>query len=210
MKLYDAGWAPSPRRVRIFLAEKAIQVERVAIDLRTGEQLGEAYLARVPRGVVPALELDDGEIITESAAICRFFEVLHPDPPLFGVRPVEIARVESWVRRIDAEGYAAGVYAFRNGHAAFAGKALPGHWPAIAQIPELVERARVMWRGFVAALDRQLETEEWVAGDRYSYADIVALTTIDFAERAKLPLPDDAVQLARGRAAVTARPSADA
>lgn len=210
MKLYDAAWAPSPRRVRIYLAEKAIQVERVPIDLATGEHLGEAYRALVPRGVVPALELDDGEVIVESSAICRFFEVLHPEPPLFGVRPVEVARIEGWTRRIEAEGYAAAAYALRNGVPAFAGRGLPGHWPEVAQIPALVDRARVMWAGFAAALDRQLSQNEWVAGDRYSFADITALVTIDFARRARLTLPEGAEHIARWYGIVAARPSAEA
>src|SRR3546814_9625145 len=88
MKLYDAEWAPSPRRVRVYLAEKGIEIERVMVDLRSDEQRGDAYLAINARGAVPALELDDGEVICESAAICRYFEALQPDPPLFGRSPV--------------------------------------------------------------------------------------------------------------------------
>ena len=110
MKLYDAPWAPSPRRVRIFLAEKGIEVPCEAIDLRSGEHLGDAYLRINPRGALPALELDDGEVLCESAAICRYFEALHPQPPLFGTTPIEIGRIESWTRRIEGDGYAAAVY----------------------------------------------------------------------------------------------------
>ncbi len=95
MKLYDAEWAPSPRRVRIYLAEKGIEVSRERIDLRGGEHLHDAYLDVNPRGAVPALELDDGEVICESSAICRYFEALQPEPPLFGVTPIEIGRIES-------------------------------------------------------------------------------------------------------------------
>lgn len=210
MKLYDAEWAPSPRRVRVYLAEKNIAVTRVAIDLRANEQLGDDYLAINPRGIVPALELDDGEMITESAAICRFFEALHPDPPLFGMRPVEVARVESWTRRIEAEGYAAAVYALRNTRPAFAGRAIPGQWPEMAQLPELAMRAQVMWAGFVDALDARLATSEWIAGERYSFADITALVTIDFARAAKLTLPEEATHVRRWHEAVSARASAGA
>jgi glutathione S-transferase len=96
MKLYDAAWAPSPRRVRIYLAEKGIEVERVPIDLRADEQLSDGYLKINPRGAVPALELDSGEVITESTAICRYFEAQHPEPSLFGATPIEIARICSW------------------------------------------------------------------------------------------------------------------
>lgn len=210
MKLYDADWAPSPRRVRIYLAEKAITVERVSVDLRTDEQLGEAYLAINPRGTVPALVLDDGEVITESGAICRFFEALHPQPPLFGTRPVEIARVEEWTRRIETEGYAAAVYVLRNRASAFMNRALPGHWPAVPQLPALTERGRTMWETFVARLDRRLGESEWVAGERYSFADVTALVTIDFARAAKLAVPEEAAHVARWHAAASARPSATA
>lgn len=210
MKLFDAAWAPNPRRVRIFLAEKGVDLPREQIDLRRNEQLEPAYLARVPRGLVPALELDSGEVITESTAICRYVEALHPTPALFGADPLEIARVESWNRRIENDGYAAAVYAFRNAHPAFADRALPGRWPAVAQVPALAERGQVMWAAFIAALDEQLATSEWVAGERYSFADITALTTIDFAKAAKLPVPDGAAHVRRWHQAAGARPSADA
>lgn len=210
MKLYDAAWAPSPRRVRIFLAEKAIQVERVTIDLRADEQLGDAYRAINPRGTVPALVLDDGEVIADSVAICRFFEVLHPEPRLFGTRPAEIARVEEWTRAIEADGYAAAVYALRNRAPAFMNRGLPGAWPAVPQLPGLTERAKVMWAGFVARLDERLARAEWIAGDRYSFADLSALVAIDFARAAKLTVPEDARSIARWYAAAAARPSADA
>lgn len=210
MKLYDAERAPSPRRVRIYLAEKAIAVERVPVDLRANEQLGEAYLAINPRGTVPALVLDDGEVISESGAICRFFEALHPQPPLFGTRPVEVARVEEWTRRIEAEGYAAVVYALRNRAPAFMNRALPGNWPAVPQLPALTERGRVMWETFVTRLDARLAASEWIAGDRYSFADVTGLVTVDFARAAKLAVPETAAHVARWHAAASARPSAAA
>src|SRR5579875_1986416 len=146
MKLYDAAWAPSPRRVRIYLAEKGIEVERVIIDLRRDEQLSDAYLAINPRGAVPALELDDGEVITESAAICRYFEALHPAPPLFGASPIEIARIESWTRRVESDGYIAAVYAFRNSIPQLKDRGVAGKWPPIPQIPDLATRGAVMWK----------------------------------------------------------------
>ncbi len=210
MKLYDAVWAPSPRRVRIFLAEKGVEVERVAIDLRGGEQLSDPYLAINPRGAVPALELDDGEVICESAAICRYFEGLQPEPALFGRTPLEIARVESWTRRIEADGYAAAVYALRNASPAFAGRGVAGKWPEMAQIPELAVRATIMWEAFVEALDQRLTAREWIAVDDYSFADITALITIDFARAAKLRVPERARRLLDWHAAASARPSAAA
>ncbi len=210
MKLYDAARAPNPRRVRMYLAEKQITVERVAVDLMADEQLGDAYLAVNPRGTVPALALDDGTVITESAAICRFFETLHPDPPLFGTGAVEAAQVEEWTRRIESDGYAAAVYAFRNAVPVFAGRAAAGKWPEIAQLPELVARGRIMWGAFIEALDARLAEREWIVGARYTFADITALMTIDFARAGKLAVPEEAANVRRWHAAASARPSAGA
>lgn len=211
MKLYDAAWAPSPRRVRIYLAEKGIEVEREMIDLRANEQLGDAYLTINPRGAVPALELDDGEILCESSAICRYFEALHPEPSLFGRTPIEIGRIASWTRRVESDGYAAAVYVFRNTRPHFQDRAVPGNWPTIEQIPELATRGTIMWKGFIEALDQKLATSPWVAGDSYSFADITALVTVDFAlTAAKLELGERRAHVRRWHEAASARPSAKA
>lgn len=215
MKLYDSRGAPSPRRVRIYLAEKHIEVERVMVDLRSGEHLEAAFLAINPRGAVPALELDDGEVVCESAAICRYFEALHPTPALFGVTPVEIARIESWTRRIESDGYAAAVYVLRNTVDAFRDRPAAGKWPAMPQIPELGARGVIMWDVFVETLEAQLSAghaagRTWIATDTYSFADITALVTIDFAARCKLAIPEEARALRRWHAAASARPSAQA
>jgi glutathione S-transferase len=210
MKLYDAAWAPSPRRVRIFLAEKGIEVERVMVDLRTDEQLTDPYLAVNPRGAVPALELDSGEVICESAAICRYFEALQPEPALFGRTPLEIGRIESWTRRIESDGYAAAVYALRNARPAFADRGVPGKWPTIPQIPELGARGLIMWDAFMDALETWMKGREWIAGDSYSFADISALVTIDFARAAKLAVPDQSHNILKWHERVSARPSAAA
>ncbi|WNO52963.1 glutathione S-transferase family protein [Stakelama saccharophila] len=210
MKLYDAPGAPSPRRVRIYLAEKGIDIPRETVDLRSGEQLSDAYLHINPRGAVPALELDDGEIICESAAICRYFEAEHPKPPLFGTTPLEIARIESWTRRIENDGYAAVAYVLRNSVPVFAGRAESGKWPHLPQIPELATRGGIMWSAFIEAFDDHLAEHAWVANDAYSFADITALVTVDFALRAKLELPGDAAHVRRWHAEASARPSAAA
>ena len=207
MKLYDAVWAPSPRRVRIVLAEKAIEIDRVTIDLRRDEQLGEAYLAINPRGTVPALVLDDGAVIGDSVAICRYVEALHPTPPMFGTTPVEIARIEEWTRIVESQGYAAAVYALRNVAPSFADRGTAGKWPPVPQIAALADRAQTMWAGFVATLDARLGESEWVAGQAYSFADVMALTTVDFARAAKLAVPEGMAHIARWHAAASARPS---
>ncbi|OYY90163.1 MAG: glutathione S-transferase [Sphingomonas sp. 28-66-16] len=210
MKLFDAVWAPSPRRVRIYLAEKGIEIEREMVDLRTDQHFTDAYLAINPRGVVPALQLDDGEVICESAAICRYFEALRPEPPLFGTTPLEIGRIESWTRRIENDGYTAAVYAFRNSRPQMEGRGAPGKWPTIPLIPELATRGAIMWGAFVDGLDQRLADHEWIAGDGFSFADITALVTIDFGVAAKLQVPDRCLDLHRWFETVRARPSASA
>lgn len=210
MKLYDAVWAPSPRRVRMFLSEKGLKLERILLDLRADEHLAADYLAINPRGTVPALLLDDGEIIVESSAICRFLEAIHPDPPLFGANPRDIARVEAALRLVDGEGYAAAVYAFRNRHPAFAGRGLPGNWPTTAQIPALVDRAQAMWTRFLDSLDSRLRDHPWVACDRLSHADIAAFVTLEFGVAAKLDAGEEHPALVAWRDKMRARPSAAA
>lgn len=210
MKLFDAAWAPSPRRVRIYLAEKGIEIERATIDLRQDEHFGDAYLAINPRGTVPALQLDNGEVICESAAICRYFEALHPAPSLFGTTAIQIARIESWTRRIENDGYTAAVYAFRNSKPQLEGRGAPGKWPPIPIIPELAHRGTIMWGAFVEGLEARLADHPWIAGEAFSFADITALVTIDFARAARLSVPQACPALARWLDTMTARPSAAA
>lgn len=210
MKLYDCDWAPNPRRVRIYLAEKGIKVDLVPVDLRANEQQSDAYLAINPRGTVPALQFDDGEVIAESVAICRYFEARRPDPPLFGATPIDIARIEHWTRRVEQEGYAAAVYALRNSSPRFEGRGAAGKWPPIPVIPALAERGHIMWGAFADALDGQLGRQQWVAGDAFSFADITALVTLDFAARAGLQVPPGHSNIARWHAICAARPSAKA
>ncbi len=210
MKLYDSPWAPSPRRVRVYLAEKGITIDRVEVDLRQDEHFSDAYLAINPRGTVPALVLDDGEVICESAAICRYFEALHPEPPLFGTSPLEIARIESWTRRIESDGYASAVYVFRNSKPQMEGRGNPGKWPAIPLIPELVLRGTIMWSAFVDALETRLSRSPWIAGDQFSFADITGLITIDFAARAKLMIPAEHKHLIKWHEMISSRSSASA
>lgn len=210
MKLYDAVWAPNPRRVRMYLAEKGITVERRMVDLAAAENLQEPFLSLNPRGTVPVLELDDGQVIADSVAICRYLEALHPDPPLFGRDPLEIARIEYWTRKIEAEGYAGVVYAFRNRNKHMTDRALSGFWPPVPQLPELVMRGQNMWGWFVDNLDDHLEGRDWIATDAYSFADLTALMAVDFARATKLSNGDLSPALARWYARVSARPSAQA
>ena len=210
MMLYDFAGAPSPRRVRMYLAEKGIDVSRVEVDLRRGGQFAPGYRAINPGCTVPVLELDDGTCIAESMAICRFFEALYPEPPLFGTDATEQGLVEMWSRRAELEGYLPAADVLRNTLRSFAGRALPGRDGDVPQIPELADRGRASFARLLERLDTRLADSEFAAGPRFTVADITAFVTVEFAARAKLGIPEAYANLARWRAAVAARPSAGA
>ncbi|WP_142809555.1 glutathione S-transferase family protein [Tepidiphilus olei] len=209
MKLYDYPPAPNPRRVRIFLAEKGIEVPTEAVDLRQGAQLSEAFRRINPQCVVPYLVLDDGTGISESIAICRYFEALQPDPPLFGKTPLEQALVEMWSRRAEFEGLLAVADALRNSAPAFKNRALPGA-DDFEQIPALVERGQRRTKRFFDVLEERLAHSTFLAGDFFSVADITAFVTVDFAGWIKLTLPETHINARRWYETVRARPSASA
>ena len=209
MKLYDCTTAPSPRRVRIFAAEKGLQLETVQVDLAGGEQLGAAFRQINPDCVVPVLELDDGTRITEVLAICQYLEELQPEPALIGRSAAERALAMSWAIKVEQQGLMSVRDAFRNTTKGLQGRALTG--PVnYEQIPALAERGRKGTAAFFERLDEQLGTSEFLAGDNYSIADITALVFVDFAAWIKLGVPDDAVSLRRWHETVSSRPSAAA
>lgn len=210
MKLYDMIKAPNPRRVRIFLAEKGIEVPREEIDIPGGANLTPDYLAVNPRGVVPTLVLDDGTTIDESIAICRYFEALHPEPNLFGRDPLEVARVEAWQRRGEFEGLFNIAMVFRNTAAPFANRAMPGTNPPLPQLPDLAERGRTLTWHFLESLNDRLGQSEFVASDRYTVADITALVAVDFAKWVQIRVPEAHTNTRRWYEAVAGRPSARA
>lgn len=209
MKLYDMRVAPNPRRVRIFLAEKGIEIPTVEINIRAGENLEPGFLAVNPRGVLPTLQLEDGTIIDESTAICRYFEELRPDPPLLGRGALEKAMVECWTRRVEFDAGQAVVDAFRNSYPPYAERAIPGR-QGIRAIPELVARGQQRLAEFYPVIDRRLGEAEFVAGQAFSLADITLLCIVDFAHAIKLPRPEGLVHFDRWQAQVSARPSAAA
>jgi len=209
MKFHDCKTAPSPRRVRIFLAEKGIEIESVQVDLGAGEQFSEAFRKLNPDCVVPVLELDDGSCLSEVIAICDYLERQYPEPPLFGRNDVEHATVLMWNTKIEQQGLLGMMDAFRNSAKGLAGRALTGPEP-YEQIPELAERGRKRVLQFFRRLDGQLEGREFVCGDFFSVADITALAVVDFAARGKISVPEDAANLKRWHAAISARPSASA
>ena len=203
MKLYDAGRAPNPRRVRVFLAEKGVTVPVVSIDLARLEHKAPAYVAVNPLQRTPALELDDGTVISESIAICRYFEELHPEPPLFGTGALERARVEMWQRRLEFGLLGTVAAVFRHLHPAMAEMEVPqvAAWGETNK-PRVIE--------FLRFLDGDLADRRFIAGDRFSIADITGLVGLDFMKPAKLSLPDELANVRRWHAELAARPSAQA
>jgi glutathione S-transferase len=203
MKLYDAGRAPNPRRVRIFLAEKGVEVPLVPVDLGKLEHKTPAYVAVNPLQRTPALELDDGTVLTESIAICRYFEELHPEPPLFGTDPLDKARVEMWQRRLEFGLLGTVASVFRHLHPAMAEMEVPqvAAWGETNK-PRVIE--------FLRFLDGELSGREYVAGERFSVADITGLVGLDFMKPAKIALPEELVNVRRWHERLSARPSARA
>jgi len=201
MKLYDSKLAPNPRRVRIFLAEKGIAVPTEQVDIARKEHKTPEYAAINPLQRIPSLVLDDGTIITESIAICRYFEMLRPEPPLFGVGSKDAAIVEMWNRRAEINFLANVAAVFRHTHPAMKELEVP-------QVPAWAEanRPRVSW--FLEMLDRELGTREFVAGDRYTVADITMQVAVDFMKPGRLSMPDGATNVKRWHTTVSARPSA--
>lgn len=209
MKFYDCSTAPSPRRVRIFLAEKGISVPTVQVDLRNGEQFSPAFRAINPDATVPVLELDNGTRIADAIGICVYFEMTHPQPPLMGESAEEKAVVTERQRFAERNGFYAVMEAFRNSTPGLKGRGLPGP-DNYEQIPALAERGRARVMRFFNEMDAQLARHPFVAGPRYSIADITAQVTVDFARWAKLSVPDACSNLRRWHTEVSARPSAKA
>jgi glutathione S-transferase len=203
MKLYDGGRAPNPRRVRIYLAEKGIDVPKEPVDLGALQHKSAAFTALNPVQRLPVLVLDDGTAISESIAICRYFEVLHPEPPLFGRGAMEIARIEMWNRRLELHLLFPVSHVFRHTHPAMKELEVP-------QVPAWAEANKPRIAAFLDILDRELERHPFVAGDRYSVADITGLVAIDLMKPAKLALPDELGNVRRWHKDVSSRPSASA
>jgi glutathione S-transferase len=203
MKLYDIGAAPNPRRVRIFLAEKGIEIPLEPVNLMTLEQYSDGFTEINPMQRVPVLVLDDGTAIAESLAICRYFEEIKPEPNLFGATPLEAAQVEMWNRRIELHFYGPVSTAFRHINPSMATREVP-------QFPEFGESNRPKAEKFVALLESELGKRPYIAGDRFTVADILAMTTIDFMRVIKLKLTPEMKHLSRWHNAVSSRPSAKA
>jgi glutathione S-transferase len=203
MKLYDSRVAPNPRRTRIFLAEKGITLPTEQVDMMKMQHKTPEYTAINPLQRMPSLVLDDGTVITESIAICRYFEMLHPEPPMFGVGAKESAIVEMWNRRAEINFFSNVAAVFRHTHPAMKELEVP-------QVPAWADanRPRVTW--FLELINRELAKREFIAGDRFTIADITMQVAVDFMKPGRLAMPEGVDNVRRWHAAVSARPSATA
>ncbi len=206
MKLYEMTRAPNPRRVRIFIAEKGMDVELVQVDMMAGEHKTPEFLKKHPSGKIPALETDDGQYIAETVAICRYLEALQPEPNLFGATPYELGRIEMHNRIIELEMWSQIGVSWVNG-------------PVVAQMAagrfkqnlQAKETSDTNVNAFYERLDRELGERPYIAGERYTVADISALTGVDFAAgMVGLKPAENLSNLWAWHERVTARPSASA
>ena len=209
MKLYDCQMAPNPRRVRVFLAEKGVDIPKTEVSIIEGENLKPEYLAVNPRGLLPTLELDDGNRIDETIAICRYIEETQPEPNLMGRDALEKAQIESWQRHMEFDGLNPTGEMFRNSFDPFKNRALPG-LENVQAIPELAARGKAGVERFYERLEQRLSQSAYVAGERYTIADITALCVVDFASFAKMGIPEANTNTKRWHADVSSRPSAQA
>ena len=203
MRLYHSPFAPNARRVRMFLAEKGLELPLVPVDLAKLEQRSEDYNAVNPFQVIPALELDDGSVISESIAICRYLEELHPEPALFGTTPRERAEVEMWQRLAEFQLLFTIAQTFRHTHPAMREMENP-------QVPDWAEASRAKALTAMRRFDRALASRRYLAGERFSVADITGLIALDFTKPARVTVSEELVNLRRWREEVGARASAKA
>ncbi|WP_332825668.1 glutathione S-transferase family protein [Ramlibacter sp.] len=204
--LYDCATAPSPRRARILLAEKGIPHATIQVDLRSGEQMGDAFRRINPQCTVPALVTEEGTVLTDNAAIAAYAEALRPEPALLGRTPLEKAEIASWNWRVEFEGLLAIAEGLRNASPAMVNRALPGPRD-YAQIPALAERGAQRVRDFFDTLDAHLAGREFIAAGMFSIADITAVVAVDFARAVKVKPGEQHAHLQRWRAAMAQRPS---
>ena len=207
MKFYDCKTAPSPRRARIFIAEKNIPVEHIEVDLRNAEQMSDAFRAINPYCTVPVLELDDGTHLTTTAGIWQYLEAAYPEPALMGTTAEQKGIIADLQWRIETGGFMAMSEYLRNSAPAMKGRALTGT-VNYEQIPELAVRGQDRLTHFFNDIDELVGTKPYVAGETFSVADIDLLVVVDFAKWKKITLPETAVNAWRWYETVSARPSA--
>jgi len=203
--LYDCATAPSPRRARLLLAAKGIAYETIEIDLRSGEQLGDAFRRINPQCTVPALRTEEGQVLTDNASIAAYLEARYPEVPMMGITPQDKAEIASWHWRCEFEGLMAIAEVLRNTSPAMANRALPGPVD-YAQIVQLGERGLARLQQFMATLNARLESRDFVAADQFSIADITAVVAVDFARVVKVKPDERHPHLLRWRTSLAQRP----
>lgn len=208
MKLYNWQFAPNCRRVRMFVIEKGLDLPAIEEVIGSGLRLLPPYIEKWPHAVVPMLELDDGTQIAEAAAICRYFEHLHPEPSLMGSTAVEKGIIEMWERRAYDELLVGTGEVFRNSHPEFVDRGLAGTRDAVPQIPALIERGQGRVRRHYAKLEDQLRDHPFVAGAAFSFADITTLCAMDFASACQMPIPEASTATRGWYERINARPGA--
>lgn len=203
MKLYNENMpAPNPRRVRMYLAEKGIEVPLVHIAMMKREHKSPEFRAKNSLGQVPSLELDDGTVISESVSICRYFEALHPEPALFGKTPVEIALIDMWLRRCEFVVMTPIGNYWRHAH--------PYTAKLLTQFKDFGESNREAAARSLSWFDKELEGKEFVVGDQFTVADIMLFCSIEFGIYTGLEIPEDCANVRSWHARIAARPSAKA
>lgn len=202
MKIYETKTAPNPRRVRMFLAEKGIDVDYVQVDIQKGENLSPQMRAKNPLGKIPILELDDGTCIAETDAICTYFEAIQPEPPLMGTTPIEKATISMWQRQVEFAFMMQVGMCFQHTTGYFKDRMTP--------VPEFGKEAGINAAKYLNILERRLGEKEFIAGNTFSIADITALCAMDFARVVKIRMTEEHVNLARWYEAVSNRASAKA
>lgn len=210
VKLYDFALAPNPRRVRIFLAEKGVEIPIVEVNTRAKGQFTPEFEKLGSGGKIPVLELEDGTAISETVAICRYIESLHPEPLLMGRDELDKAIVDMWQRRMELEGFAPAGDAVRNSAEMFKDRSIAGVEGGFPQIPAVVERGKSAFALFLDRLDQRLTDSQYIAGDHFTIADITAVVTIDFAKRADMEVPETKARIHRWYQQVSARSSMQA
>lgn len=203
MKIIEAAPAPNPRRVRIFLAEKGIEIPFEQINIMERKHKSSEFGALNPFQTVPVLVLDDGTTLSESIAICRYFEALQPEPVLFGDTPLNQAQIEMWQRRVELGLLFRVAQTLRHTNPKMAHLESP-------QFPEWGEANRGRVADVLAIIDAQLADNPYIAGAGFSVADITALVALDFMKPARIQRPEGLEHLERWYAEVSARPSASA
>lgn len=208
MKLYNWQFAPNCRRVRMFMLEKGLDLPAIEEVIGSGLRLLPQYVDTWPHAMVPMLELDDGTRIGEAMAICRYLEDEYPEPNLMGRDGREKGLVEMWERRAYDECMIGTAEVFRNSHPEFVDRGIPGTTEPVPQIPQLIERGKGRVRRYYRKIEAQLRDNRFIAGPRFSVADITTLCSVDFARAVDMPIPPDCTGVARWHEELSVRPSA--